>query len=257
MKKAILAVSYGTTYPDALSNSVESTENTFQRVFPDFTVRRAFTGKRIREMLAKKGSTVDSVEEALEKLAAEGYHTVILQPTHIINGSEYDKIKEAAEAYAERFSVIKTGAPLLHGRADIETLCRFFADTYGSSSNALLLMGHGSDHHANYLYSEFAKVCEECGYQNMFIATLEAAPSIEDIIPKLKDAGYRTVTVTPLLFVAGGHACKDMAGNEPDSWKSKLEAEGFTVTPVVKGLGEYEEIRHLYASHLQSVIDSK
>ena len=255
MKKAIIAVSYGTSYSEALSASVETTEDAFRLAFPEFTVRRAFTGKRIREMLAKKGVTVDSVEEALEKLVPEGYHTLILQPTHIISGNEYDKIKEAAEAYKGRFAVIETGAPLLHDRSDIETICRFFADTYGNTSDALLLMGHGSDHFANKLYSDFAEVCKERGYVNQFIATLEASPCLEDIIPQLKMAGYRSVTITPLLFVAGGHACKDMAGDHPESWKSKLDAEGFSVNAIVKGLGEYAPIRSLYVKHLRDTIE--
>lgn len=257
MKKAILAVSYGTTYPEALTASVEATENTFSSLFPDWEVRRAFTGKRIMEMLSKKGIYIDSLESALDKLAEEKYEKIILQPTHIINGSEYDKISDAAKVYKSRFAEIAVGAPLLSERSDIEALCHFFARTYSSSADAVLLMGHGSDHYANKLYSDFSDICKQLGYNNLYIATLEASPCLEDVIPVLKENVCHTVTVTPLLFVAGGHACKDMAGDEPGSWKSKLEADGFTVNAVVKGLGEYGEIRRLYADHLQALIRDK
>lgn len=250
MKKAILAVSYGTTYPEALTESIGAVENTFRKTFPDYTVHRAFTGERIMEMLQKKQIHVDSVEEALEELADDKYEEVVLQPTHIINGQEYEKIYASAKSYRDRFHVLKIGVPLLHASADIEAICRFFAAEYSRFTDALVLMGHGSDHYANKLYSDFADICRKLGYQNLFIATLEAKPSIDDIISQLKAAGYRNVTITPLLFVAGGHACKDMAGDEPDSWKSRLEAEGFTVTAIVKGLGEYAAIRELYAKHL-------
>lgn len=254
MKKAILAVSYGTSYADALTNSIEAVENTFRETFPDYTICRAFTGRRIVEMLAKKQIYVDSVETALEKLIQNGYKEVILQPTHILNGNEYEKICKAADTFRERFSVLQTGVPLLHEQGDTETLCRFFAQKYCHTTDALVLMGHGSDHYANKLYADFGDTCRSLGYKNLFIAALEAPPTIDDILPKLKEAGYRKITVTPLLFVAGSHACKDMAGSEPDSWKSRLEAEGFSVTVIVKGLGEYAEIRDLYAKHLLNTI---
>ena len=251
MKKAILAVSYGTAYTDALSASVEATENTFRTSFPDHAVRRAFTGKRIIEMLAKKGIHVESVDEALAHLADEGYEEVVVQPTHIIGGNEYESITATVENWRDRIPNIKVGTPLLHSREDIEMLCKFFAGTYGSAADAVVLMGHGSDHAANSLYAEFGETCRTLGYNRLLIATLEASPSIDDIIPQLKADGVQSVVITPLLFVAGGHACRDMAGGEPGSWKSRLEAEGFTVTAVVKGLGEYDAIRRLYAEHLR------
>lgn len=255
MKKAILAVSYGTAYTDPLKNSIEATENTFREAFPAVPVFRAFTGKRILEMLRNKGIALDSTEEALTGLAEAQYDEVFIQPTHIINGHEYEKVCAAADLYRNVFSSIRVGAPLLNSDSDMETICHFFAKTYCNGTDALVLMGHGSDHYANKLYCDFAGLCRRLRYTNMFIATLDAKPDIDDIIPELKAAGYRNITITPLLFVAGGHACKDMAGNEPDSWKSRLEAEGFTVTAIVKGLGEYTEIRELYAAHLRSIAE--
>ena len=250
MKKAILAVSYGTTYPDALSSSVETVENAFRESFPEYDVYRAFTGKRILEMLENKQMHVDSVEQALEKLAAGGYDEVIIQPTHIIGGSEFATVCSTAKAYENRFLTVKIGAPLLHNPEDMEALCSFFAEKYLSLAGAVVLMGHGSDHCANKLYTDFGDTCHRLGYRNLFIATLEAEPSIDDIIPLLKNGRYQNIIITPLLFVAGGHACKDMAGDGGNSWKSRLEAEGFTVNAIVKGLGEYSEVRALYVKHL-------
>lgn len=254
MKKAILAVSYGTTYPDALRTSVEAVENTFRESFPEYTVYRAFTGKRTIEMLEKKQMHVDSVEQALEKLAADGYEEVIVQPTHIIGGSEYEAVCSTAKAYENRFSIVKIGTPLLQTTEDIETLCRFLAEKYLHLADAVVLMGHGSDHDANKLYTEFGDACRSMRYKNLFIATLEAEPSIDDILPQLKSGGYKNIIITPLLFVAGGHACRDMAGDGENSWKSRLEAEGFTVNAVVKGLGEYSEVRALYVKHLSAAM---
>lgn len=252
--KAILAASYGSSVASALANSIVPLETAFAAAYPDYIVRRAFTGKRIRETLAKAGTPVDSPAEALERLAAEGGEEVILQPSHIISGSEYDLLCEEAAAFEGRFKTLKVGAPLLHDRSDLETVCRLMHDEFGRDGSLTVIMGHGSEHHANKLYSDFADVCRELGYNNMFIATLEGTPVLEDILPALRASGCKSVTLTPLLFVAGGHAAKDMAGDEPDSWKSRLESEGFQVNAVVKGLGEYEAIRALYVSHLADAI---
>ena len=174
----------------------------------------------------------------------------------IISGDEFEKIGVAVKAVADRFKTVRVGAPLLDSAHDLETLCRFYAERYAREGNALVLMGHGSGHEANRLYSDFADTCRALGQTNMFIATLEASPCLEDIMPQLRAKGYRDVIIAPLLFVAGGHACRDMAGDEPDSWKSKLEAAGFSVTVVIKGMGEYPEIRALYTEHLRNAMQA-
>ncbi|MBQ8508400.1 MAG: sirohydrochlorin cobaltochelatase [Clostridia bacterium] len=254
MKKAIIAASYGSAYPSTLTNAIEPVEATFAGAFPDYAVRRAFTGRMTRQALAQKGTPVDSVEEALERLAAEGFDEAAIQPTHIISGSEYDSIRDAAAKFADRFAKIRVGAPLLHDRSDIETICRFLRGKLGGEDSLTVLMGHGSEHHANRLYADFADICRKLRFDDMFIATLESTPSLDDLLPLLKASGRSKITLAPLLFAAGGHACRDMAGDEPHSWKSRLEAEGFTVNAVVKGLGEYSEIRALYVSHLKAAI---
>ena len=256
MKKAILVVSYGSTYPEAVHNAIEATEADIQAAFPAYDVRRAFTGDRIRKSLAAQGILSDSPAEALARLADDGYTSVFVQPTHIISGGEYEKIAAAVEACRDRFTQIALGTPLLHTTADIEAICRFFHSHYDQTGDALLIMGHGSDHPSNQLYSDFAQTARSLGFSNMHIATLEASPNLDDLIPHLQATGCHHVTITPLLFTAGGHACRDMAGDDETSWKSRLENAGFTVYPVVRGLGEYDDIRHLYVLHLQKLIDA-
>lgn len=276
VKKAIVVVSYGSLNAAALDASLGATEETFRRTFPEYAVVRAFTGKRILKALAERGTPADSVESALDRLADAGFREVALQPTHIIAGSEFSGIAEAARRWKERFGrdssieKISVGAPLLQNSSDSEPICRFCAklagfektadvektDRFEQTADALLLMGHGSDSAANQIYSDFAVVSRRLGYDRTFIATLEASPRLEDVLPKLHEADVRSVVLAPLLFSAGEHVARDMAGDSSDSWKSRLQTAGFTVYPVIKGLGEYAEIRELYARRLRRTLDA-
>lgn len=253
MKQAILTVSYGTAEANALRASIAATESAIAQAFPAWEVRRAFTGRRIREILQKSGVTVDSVDEALARLAADGFSTVILQPTHILPGDEYESIRAAAENYADRFAKITVGAPLLRTQQDLCELTDFLAAEYANS--ATVLMGHGSAHAENRLYAELAALCAARTDAQLYVATLEATPSLDDLLPILLEKNVRAVQLAPLLFVAGGHACRDMAGDSPESWKSRLEAAGIAVTPIVRGLGEYEAVRQMYVRRLRAVIE--
>lgn len=252
MKKAIIAASFGTTYAHGLEKSISAVEELLRREFYGYEVRRAFTSSMVIAALKKRGERIDSVGEALEKLAVQGFSEVIIQPTHIISGFEYDKILDAAKEYKDRFKSLKVGAPLLDSDDDIERICDFFEMEFGSE-NATALMGHGTEHSANSLYSRFAEKCRQKGYKNIFVGTVEGTPVIDDIIPQIKAGGYKKVIVTPLMFVAGDHANNDMAGDEPESWKSRLEKAGFEVVSVVKGLGEYPEIQSMYAQHIKNI----
>jgi len=250
MKKAILAVSYGSGIASVLETSVVPLENAFAAALPDHTVRRAFTGKRIREALANAGTPVDSPSGALERLAAEGFDEVILQPSHVSAGSEYDLLCEEASAFEGRFAKLRIGTPLLYDRSDRETVCRYLHGAFRRDGRLTVLMGHGSAHRPDGLYSELNGICRELGFHDMFAAALEGSPSLDDILPALKSSGCERITLVPPLFTAGVHAVKDVAGGHPDSRKSRLEAEGFRVDAVLCGLGEYAAIRSLYVSHL-------
>lgn len=252
--KAILAVSYGTVSAAALEKSVVPLENTFAAAYPDYTVRRAFTGQRIRAIMKAAGTPADSPSEALERLAAEGFDEVIVQPSHVTAGTEYERLCTEAAAFDGRFAKLKIGAPLLHDRSDIETVCRFLYGTYRRERWLTVLVGHGAERGSERLYDGFREVCRELGYGDLFTAALEGSPALDDILPALSASGKKNITLVPLLFTAGVHAVRDIAGDAPESRKSRLEAEGFTVRTVVRGLGEYEDIRNLYVSHIAAAL---
>jgi len=254
MKKAIVAASFGTTYEKALENSIAAVENTFAESFPEYEVRRAFTSRHVISALKKKGSGADTVSEALERLISEGFEEVIVQPTHIIGGYEYERLCREAEMFRERFKRFDIGVPLLSDDNDIGAVCGFFEKKFGGEK-ALAIMGHGTEHAANQVYQKLWDRFAADGFDSIFVGAMEGSLTVADIIPKLRSGGYHEIVVTPLLLVAGEHAYNDMAGDDPSSWRSVLEAEGFEFVPVIKGLGEYEEIRSLYAEHLGRTIN--
>lgn len=254
MKKAIIAASFGTTYEKALENSISALENTFAASFPEYEVIRAFTSRHVISALRKKGSIVDTVSDAFEKLIAEGFDEIIVQPTHIIGGNEYERLCREAEMFRERFKRLVIGRPLISDDDDIGAVCGFFEKKFGGEK-AVAIMGHGTEHAANRVYQKLWDRFAADGFDNIFVGAMEGTLTISDIIPKLKSGGYHEIVVTPLLLVAGEHAYNDMAGDRPSSWKSVLEAEGFGFVPVIKGLGEYEEIRSLYAEHIGRTIN--
>lgn len=255
MKKAILAVSFGTTYENALDSSIGSLEKDICINFPDYRVFRAFTSNIVMKKLSTKGIHINNVSQALDQLFNDGYDEVIIQPTHIISGIEYDKICDISGQYISKFSTVKTGTPLFSSENDMKAVCSFFAEKF-PSDKAVLFMGHGTEHSANELYTKFSSICSDMNFSNMFTATVEGNPEISDVIPELKRSGYTEVIITPLMLVAGDHAQNDMNGDGPDSWRNILTEEGFNVIPLVKGLGEYQEIRNIYISHLKDLISS-
>lgn len=254
MKKALLVTGFGSTCDHALRYSVGALEDHLRARFPDCDVFRAFTSGRIIRTLEVRGIMVDSVESALERLAAAGYEEVFLQPSHILDGFDCGRIRTSAENYRSFFRTLAVGKPLFDTAADLETVCRFLGERFCEANTALVLMGHGTGHEANRLYTDFHDTAVRLGYRDLFIATIDASPSPDDIIPSLKAGAYRKIILTPLLFSAGEHANRDMAGEEPESLKSRLEAEGFPITAVLTGLGEYTEIRELYAEHAAQLI---
>ena len=253
MKKAIIAASFGTTCKEAEEKSISALEKTFSDKFSEYEVRRAFTSPKVISVIRKRGERVDSLTEAMDRLISGKFEEVIVQPTHIIRGNEYDRLCADAERYRGSFSRMGIGVPLLSDDDSAGKVCSFIGKTFGEE-NAVLLMGHGTGHTANSIYAELGKNSAESGYDNIFIGTINGTPTVNDIIPQLKSRGYRSVVITPLLLVAGEHARSDMAGSKSDSTLSVLESEGFSVTPVIKGMGEFEEIRSFYAEHLESTI---
>lgn len=247
MKKAIIEASFGTSHLDALENSVLALKKTIEKSFPDYEVFVALTSKTVFSALKKQGISFDTVDEMLDRLKNDGFDEVIIQPTHIISGIEYEMLLDAAKKFKGGFSSIKVGAPLLESRADMEKVCRIIAKKFPDKT--VVLMGHGTEHSANGAYTKFRRVCTELGFDNIYTATVEAEPTLDDVIGELKLCGKKKVTVMPLMLVAGDHAKNDMAGE----WKEQLETAGFEVNCVLKGLGEYPEIREIYCEHIKAM----
>ncbi len=247
MKKAIIEASFGTSHLDALENSVLALKKAIEKSFPDYEVFIALTSKTVLSALKKQGVNFDTVDEMLARLKNDGFDEIIIQPTHIIPGIEYEMLLNAAEKFKGDFVGIKVGEPLLESRTDMEKVCRIIAEKFPDET--VVLMGHGTEHSANEAYTEFRKVCAELGFDNIYTATVEAEPTLDDVIGELKLCGKKKVTVMALMLVAGDHAKNDMAGE----WKEQLETAGFEVNCVLKGLGEYPEIREIYCKHIKSL----
>lgn len=255
MRKAILSVTYGSTDQTQLESTIGRVERLYRREFPGVEIFRAFTSRHVISSLAKNGVHADDVGEALERLQNAGYDEVFIQPTHIICGGEYDGILDSAEKMKDRFKVISVGKPLLNSEDDNEFILEFFEHELATTNRALVLMGHGSEHPDNIKYTKLRETAKRLGYNDIFIMTLEAKPSVQDVIPMIREAGYPKILLTPLLFGAAGHAKRDMAGDQPESVASVLRAAGFEVECLVKGLGEYDQIAELYAKHLRNAIE--
>lgn len=253
-KKAILAVSFGTSHDDTRKVTIDAIEDGMAEAFPDCALYRAWTSKMIiRKIKNRDGITVPTVKEAMEQMKQDGITDVIVQPTHVINGIENDLMKEDALSFCEDFHSIRFGDPLLTTTEDsiavIEAVAEEFSDL--REDQVLVLMGHGTTHFSNAVYAALDYTFKDRGYPNIFLGTVEAYPSL-DSIKKLVDAyGPKEVVLAPFMIVAGDHAKNDMAGDDPDSWYSSFSADGYQVRAVLKGLGEYPKIRELFIQHIK------
>jgi sirohydrochlorin cobaltochelatase len=267
MKKAIVVVSFGTTYQDGLKLNIEKVENKIRATFPDYEVRRAFTSRMvIKRLAARDGIQIDTEIEALQRLESEGYNEVYIQPLHVVGGEEYDKIKRIVVQYAHRkekaFDKIVIGRPLLYYTGQEEYPDDYLAAIHAlktqlpktASQEAVVFMGHGGVHPANTAYAALQMKMEETGLENVFVYTVEGFPAIENVIAKLKKQDIKKVTLMPFMLVAGDHVNNDMAGDEEDSAKSLLLAAGLDVEIYLHGLGENPGIQELYVQHLKDAM---
>ena len=268
-KKALLAVSFGTSCASSREAAIGGIEHALQQAFPDRRVRRAFTsGFIIRKILRETGEKIDTVEEALQRALSDGVRDLLVQPTHFMKGLEYDQMKETMESYRGRFEKLVLAEPLLASSGDYRAVVDAMVSGTGGNetatgamvsgtgeNEAVILMGHGtSKADANAVYETLQNTFTEAGHGQYYIATVEAAPSIDDIMQQIQEKGYRNITLRPLMLVAGDHACNDMAGEEEDSWKSKLEKAGYEVQAIMRGLGEEPAIREIYISHAREAL---
>ncbi len=256
-KKAILVVSFGTSYEETRKATIDVIEKTIGESFPEYIIYRAWTSKMIIAKLEKRDHIhINNVKEAMEQMKNDGVTDVIIQPTHVINGIENDLMKEDALSYQEHFNSIRFGDPLLTSIDDnakvIDAIVKEFS--YLKNDEALVLMGHGTTHFSNSIYAALDYTFKDKGHPNIFLGTVESYPSMESIIRMLEAYGPKRIILAPFMIVAGDHATNDMNGNDPSSWKSQLEALGYKTSSVLKGLGEYEGIRRLLVEHVNDAM---
>ena len=249
MKTALLVVSFGTTHLDTLNQTIAAVEAALAAAFPEDSVYRAFTSNTVRRILERKyGIHVDSVAEALTRIDGEGYDRVIVQPTLLISGTEYDKLCAAVRDSAGSLQVV-VGKPLLCCERDMNVLIEALRKAYPVDDDTMLLfMGHGTDHSAHDVYIRMA---EKMRSLPMRLCTAEGTPSFADVAEELSALPYKKLCLVPMLFVAGEHAKNDMAGDEPDSLRSILEAKGYPVECILQGLGELADVRDMYAEKVR------
>lgn len=279
----ILVVSFGTSFNDSRVADIKGIEDALQEAYPDWSVRRAFTAQIIiNHVEARDGEYIDNVEQALDRAVENGVKNLVIQPTHLMHGAEYDELMDAVDEYEDKFESVKVAEPLLgevgddatavndDKKAVAEILTAAAVEKAGYDSLdaakedgvAFVFMGHGTSHTAKVSYSQTQTQMNDLGYDNVFIGTVEGEPedtSCENVIKAVADAGYTKVVLRPLMVVAGDHANNDMAGDDEDSWLSQFEASGEfdSVDTQIFGLGEIEGIQQIYVNHTADVINQE
>ena len=279
-EKELLVVSFGTSFNDSRVADIKSIEDALQEANPDWSVRRAFTAQIIiNHIQARDGEKIDNMEQALERAVANGVKQLVVQPTHLMHGAEYDEMCAAIDKVRDKFESVEIAEPMLGEvgsdatviNTDKEAVAKAVVAAALSESGyestaaakeagvAYVLMGHGTAHVAKVTYSQMATQMDNLGYENVFIGTVEGEPedtSCEAVIAAVKEAGYTTVVLRPLMVVAGDHANNDMAGADEDSWKTMFEAAGLTVNCQISGLGRIADVQALYVAHTKAAIDA-
>lgn len=276
----ILVVSFGTSFNDSRVADIKGIEDALQEAYPDWSVRRAFTAQIIiNHIQARDEECIDNMDQALERAVSNGVKNLVVQPTHLMHGAEYDELMESVEAYQDQFESVKVAEPLLgevgedatvinaDKEAVAEAITSEAVETAGYDSldaakedgAAFVFLGHGTSHTAKVSYSQMQTQMKDLGYDNVFIGTVEGEPeetACEAVIDAVAQAGYKKVILRPLMVVAGDHANNDMAGDDDDSWKSMFNASGEfdSVDTQIAGLGEIEAIQNLYVAHAKAVI---
>lgn len=252
-KKAILVVSFGTSHRETMGKTIARIEEDIGRAYADCRIYRAFTSKRIIDILKKRdGLYVMSVKEAMVGMFRDGIREVIVQPTHILNGIENEAMIDEVHRYKELFGSVRTGSPLLTSTRDFhKVITGLMREPYAlQKDEALIYMGHGTAHFSNTGYAALEYMFRDYGREDVFVATVEAYPALDNVIRQLRKKSYRKVILVPFMIVSGDHAVHDMAGEGDGSWKSILEKEGYEVSCSLKGLGEYKSIRDIFIRHI-------
>lgn len=278
----LLVVSFGTSFNDSRVADISGVEKKLQESYPDWSVRRAFTAQIIiNHVQARDDEKIDNMEQALERAVSNGVKNLVVQPTHLMHGAEYDELVDVVNNYKDKFETVTVAEPLLgevgsdatavndDKKNVAEAITAEAVKTAGYDSldaakedgTAFVFMGHGTSHSAKVSYSQMAAQMSELGYENVFIGTVEGEPeetACENVINNVKEAGYKKVVLRPLMVVAGDHANNDMAGDDEDSWKSQFEASGAfdKIDTQIAGLGEIDAIQQIYVDHTKAAIES-
>lgn len=250
-KKALVVVSFGTTYKNA-QKAIDQVEEKLAKAFPDYDFYRAFTAKMVINKLAREqGIYVDTPLELLEKLHNAGYEEILCQSLHVINGIEYEYMIADIKAYADKFKTIKVGKPLLTHEKDYTECVNILANELPKlqSDEAMIFMGHGSEHFSNGAYCQLENTFHFLDHENVYVGTVEGFPALDYVIKEIAKKGIKKTYLTPFMIVAGDHAQVDLAGDEEDSWKVVLEEAGYKTEMIMKGLGEYDAIGELFVAH--------
>jgi sirohydrochlorin cobaltochelatase len=253
-RPAILVVSFGTSYNETREKCIGAIEAAVATAYPGREVRRAFTSRTVIDIIARRdGERIDTVTEAVERLAAAGVRELTVLPTQFISGFEYEGALAAVKPYTKHFDSVKYGKPLLGSAEDYRDLMAALgaeAKGFDDGDTAMVFMGHGTGHPANAAYSRLSDELRAAGLSRFVIGTVEAEPGLDEVVAAVKVLGLKRVLLSPLMIVAGDHANNDMAGGGKDSWKSVLEAEGFDVAVNLRGLGELPAIRAMFVRHV-------
>ena len=278
----LLVVSFGTSFNDSRVADISGVEKKLQEAYPDWSVRRAFTAQIIiNHVQARDDEKIDNMEQALERAVSNGVKNLVVQPTHLMHGAEYDELVDAVNNYKDKFETVTVAEPLLGEVGSdaaavnddkknvaeaitaeaVKTAGYDTLDAAKEDGTAFVFMGHGTSHSAKVSYSQMSAQMSELGYENVFIGTVEGEPeetACENVINNVKEAGYKKVVLRPLMVVAGDHANNDMAGDDEDSWKSQFEASGAfdKIDTQIAGLGEIDAIQQIYVDHTKAAIES-
>lgn len=278
----LLVVSFGTSFNDSRAEDIKGIEDALAEAYPDWSVRRAFTAQIIiNHVEARDNEVIDNMQQALDRAVDNGVKNLVVQPTHLMHGAEYDEMVEAIDGYKDKFESVAIAEPMLGEVGDDATVinddkkavaqaitdeaCKEagFDDMQAAADagTAFVFMGHGTSHTANVTYDQMQTQMDDLGFTNAFIGTVEGEPedtACEAVIEKVKEAGFKNVILRPLMVVAGDHANNDMAGDDEDSWKSQFEASGDfdSVDCQIAGLGRIEAVEDLYVEHTKAAIDS-
>lgn len=260
MKRGILIVSYGTSYREAEAQDLIPVEQAIAAALPEYEMRRAYGSRRIiRKRKAQDGSCMDTIPEALETLLTDGCKELIVQPTYVLHGYEYDELVRILGKYLDQFESVRLGHPLLHQPSDYEGMVRGLNEIFDfqNSPAAFVFVGHGTGHVADSCYMKLEQQFRMMGFENVWIGTVKGKPHISDIRKKLLQLSYRKAVLSPLMLVAGYHARTDMAGENENSWKTMLERGGMEVSCGMAGLGSYTFVQQMFAEHARQAEECK